>query len=321
MKKQEEEFKEKELCWAKMKGYPWWPAMINQIIYKNQRFSYEVIYLGDKEKSFLSHNYIKKWKDNYNKYKICFDSKHKIEKKTKTSFECALKIGDLLYEGKINIDDHINFMEHFQIIKRKRNKESIIKYFNELLNNKKINNISGYDIDKNEINKDKEINFINKKLSELNKIKINSDRNLLYEEEKNTIKDNSTTSFKKKFKKSKSLKKFLEKKRKNENILSDNSCNISINIPKDHEISMNQNELNKMKNLVNIITSNLDKILEKSNKYQSYLKNEFSKINFDYKDNKQINFKIGLISYVKTMSELLNVPILLNKYIDDINSK
>ena len=84
---------------------------------------------------------------------------------------------------------------------------------------------------------------------------------------------------------------------------------------------MNQSDLNKMKNLVNSITNNIDKILEKSDKHQNYLKNEFSKIKFDTKDTRQINFKIGLISYMKTMCEILNVPIKLNKYIQAMISQ
>ena len=32
-----DEFKIKELCWAKIKGFPWWPAIIREIKYSNNK--------------------------------------------------------------------------------------------------------------------------------------------------------------------------------------------------------------------------------------------------------------------------------------------
>ena len=135
MKKPDESLKEKEVCWVKIKGYPWWPGLINKLINRNQKIFYEVIFLGEKEKIIVNKAFIRKWKENYNQYKSRFDMEHKIDKKVRTSFDCALKLAELLIEQKIKIDETFNLMKHFQIIKRKRNKESIIKYINDINNN------------------------------------------------------------------------------------------------------------------------------------------------------------------------------------------
>ena len=333
MKKSEEYYREKEVCWIKLKGYPWWPGIINKIINKNQKLVYEVIYLGEKDKLNISQGFMKKWKDNYDKYKLCFDSGRKIEKKIRTSFDCALKVAELLIEQKITIDETFSFPKHFQIIKRKRNKESIIKYINDINANQTDNKVNNKIItDDFDINLNNEINNIHDDINnnnfELehnynNKVRINIEflKDDIKDIKKNGIKDkeNQNCSFKKKFRRSKSVKKFLKRKRKHHNLDFENKK--EEDITKENEISMNPAELNKMKNLINTITNNIDQILEKSDKYQNYLKNEFSKIKFDSKDSRQINFKIGLISYVKTMSELLNIPIALNKYIQVMNSK
>ena len=33
-----DEFKIKELCWAKIKGFPWWPALIREIRFRKLQF-------------------------------------------------------------------------------------------------------------------------------------------------------------------------------------------------------------------------------------------------------------------------------------------
>ena len=136
---------------------------------------------------------------------------------------------------------------------------------------------------------------------------------------KNEVKENQYSYLRKKFKRSRSVKKLLEKKKKNQELEKEKENQDDIS--KDNEIGMSHSDLNKMKNLLNIITNNIDAIMEKSDKYQKHLKNEFSKIKFDSKDSRQINFKIGLITYIKIMCEILNVPISLNKYIQSMNSQ
>jgi len=329
IKERETDFYEKELCWAKLKGYPWWPAMINKKIYsKKNSLLYEVIYLGEKEKSFLSKKYIKKWKENYPKYKTCFESKGKVEKKTRTSFDCALKIGDLIYEGKINIKEHINMLEHFQNIKKKRNKESIIKYFNDLNDAE------------DEVNKTNEFNIQNQKLNisidieesdfEKNNLKIiNNTKFQIPLNINNSININGKTKIKD------YISMLKSKRNRNDIPMKEPNTDINKNISEiektkkekgkiieknGHQnlIGMKPSDINKIKNLVNIITTNLDSIIEKSNKYQSYITHEFSKIKNNIKDNRQINTKIDLASYIKTMIEVFNIPISINKYIEEM---
>ena len=48
-----QEFKVKEIIWAKMGRYPWWPAQIKSID-ESRVFNYEVIFLGDFTRTFLN---------------------------------------------------------------------------------------------------------------------------------------------------------------------------------------------------------------------------------------------------------------------------
>ena len=329
LKEKEIDFYEKELCWAKLKGYPWWPAMINNKIYsKKNSLIYEVDYLGEKEKSFLSKKYIKKWKENYPKYKTCFESKGKVEKKTKTSFDCALKIGDLIYEGKINIKEHFNMLEHFQNIKKKRNKESIIKYFKDLSDAKEeANKISEFNIQNQKMNLNIDIeenNFEQNNLKIINNTKFQIPITI-----SNSINGNGKSNIKE------YISMLKNKRSRNDIPMKEPNKDINKNISElekakkekgkiiekselQNLIGMKPSDINKIKSLVNIITTNLDSIIEKSSKYQSYLTHEFSKIKNNIKDNRQINTKIDLASYIKTMIEIFNIPISINKYIEDM---
>ena len=52
---EDNEFTINELCWAKLKGYPWWPAIIKDIILsKNKKKCYIVGYFCEKRGSSLS---------------------------------------------------------------------------------------------------------------------------------------------------------------------------------------------------------------------------------------------------------------------------
>ena len=54
----EDEFNLNEVVWAKLSGYPWWPA----IILSNPDVSkYEVLYFGDFTRSFLHQDFIRKF--------------------------------------------------------------------------------------------------------------------------------------------------------------------------------------------------------------------------------------------------------------------
>lgn len=40
-------FKVKDMVFAKMKGFPWWPATISEIVKKDNKNKYKVIFIGD----------------------------------------------------------------------------------------------------------------------------------------------------------------------------------------------------------------------------------------------------------------------------------
>ena len=54
------EFSVEEIVWAKFGRYPWWPALIKSIKKKSTK-NYELIFLGDFSRGFLSKSKIKKW--------------------------------------------------------------------------------------------------------------------------------------------------------------------------------------------------------------------------------------------------------------------
>ena len=46
---EQNDFKIKELCWAKIKGYPWWPAIIRDIQISGNIKKFLVGYLCEKK--------------------------------------------------------------------------------------------------------------------------------------------------------------------------------------------------------------------------------------------------------------------------------
>ena len=59
-KEDELDYKINELCWAKLKGYPWWPALIKDIYFSNKKKVYFVGYLCEKNGSPLNEKKYKK---------------------------------------------------------------------------------------------------------------------------------------------------------------------------------------------------------------------------------------------------------------------
>ena len=47
--KEKQDFIVNELCWAKIKGYPWWPAIIRDIFIENNKKFYFVGYFCEKK--------------------------------------------------------------------------------------------------------------------------------------------------------------------------------------------------------------------------------------------------------------------------------
>ena len=99
-----EEYKEKDIVWAKTKGYPWWPSTISQISYKslttlgktNKEKVYTIELIGEKNSAKVSSEKIEPFIKNYDKHantknstllKSIETAKKMSEKKTKKEKE------------------------------------------------------------------------------------------------------------------------------------------------------------------------------------------------------------------------------------------
>ena len=63
-------FEEKEIIWAKIEGYPWWPSIIisKEKNTESKEYIYSIILIGPYIRSNLNINFISKFKKNYNQY-------------------------------------------------------------------------------------------------------------------------------------------------------------------------------------------------------------------------------------------------------------
>ena len=67
------EYKEKDIVWAKVKGYPWWPSIITHISFRNNRASgenikekiYTIEFIGEKNNAKVSKEKIETFNKNY----------------------------------------------------------------------------------------------------------------------------------------------------------------------------------------------------------------------------------------------------------------
>ena len=61
---------EKEIIWAKIEGYPWWPSIIisKEKNTESKEYIYSIILIGPYIRSNLNINFISKFKKNYNQY-------------------------------------------------------------------------------------------------------------------------------------------------------------------------------------------------------------------------------------------------------------
>jgi len=284
--KQEDTFKLKELCWAKIKGYPWWPGIIRNIYNLNGEEFYFVAYLCENNGSVLNRNAIKKWESNYELFREGkTNSKNGKGSTINNDFKSALAVAILYCEGKINDVDHDKFLNKYQTNKDRHNIANIESFFNNIIQ------------EKLEKEKEKEKN----KKEEL----INKNTN---KEIKNKTKN-------------KSNKKKLIGKKRNLSKAKPPEKQEKKSVIKDNEINMTQKELNKIDDLISNITYNIDEIMIKSEKYQKFFSKECKEKNICIHDNKSIKTKIELIKYLQIMNDILNVPINLNKMILNINSK
>ena len=263
-----EEFKIKELCWAKIKGFPWWPALIREIKYSNNEKYYNIGYICESKGSDLDGSKIKKWKENYESFKQGWTLPKDKKSLKQNDFECSLAMADKLFAKQISPEDHDEF-----ILKYKTKKERHSLYnINEFLT---------------EIEKEKRINDENK--------------------------ENQNNSEK---------KKLLGRKRKEKVIEIVDDENKSENVKetkenKNEDFEMSKKDLNKTDALVKNITSNLDEIIIKTEKYQKFFEKECKDKNISFLDDKNIKTKIELVKYIQIVNDVFDTPIKMEKELDN----
>ena len=283
-----EEFKNYELCWAKIKGFPWWPALIREIKFLNNEKYYNIGYICESKGSDLAGSNIKKWKENYEQFKQGWTLPKDKKSLKQNDFDCSLAMADKLSEGKITPEEHDKFIMKYKTKKERHSLYNIHEFIKELEADK--NNKEKKEIKRDDENKDNKKNsekkkYIGRKRKEKEKvIEISDDEN-----------------------KSENVKEAKEAKEGKE--------------IKDVEIEMSKKDLNKTDNLVKNIKNNLDEIIIKTEKYQKFFEKECKDKNISFLDDKNIKTKIELVKYIQIINDVFDTPIQLEKTLDINNDK
>ena len=134
-----EEFKIKELCWAKIKGFPWWPALIREIKYSNNEKYYNIGYICESKGSDLDGSKIKKWKENYESFKQGWTLPKDKKSLKQNDFECSLAMADKLFSKQILPEDHDEFILKYKTKKERHSLYNINEFLTEIEKEKRIN--------------------------------------------------------------------------------------------------------------------------------------------------------------------------------------
>ena len=265
------EYKEKDIVWAKVKGYPWWPSIISNISLMNTQKNgentkekiYSIEFIGEKNNTKLTRDKIEPFNKNY--------EQHSNTKNTSLlkSIEQAKKI----YDKK-----HIMFCkENIQDKNSKKEKEKDININNQNMATKKSHDASD---EKTRGEKDNEnnIKFLQKKRINEHVILDDDDNNNDYineDEEKNNDINYSLDN------KNKEDKKVIPIPKKNIKI------NININLTTNNQNMVNINSFHP----ANVLTpNNPNNIISNSNfnpiNYSSLTSNEDNNINLNNNNNK-----------------------------------
>ena len=266
-----DEFKIKELCWAKIKGFPWWPALIRETNYINNQKYYNIGYICESLGSDLDSSCLKKWKENYNLFKQGWTNPKDKKSLKQNDFDCSLAMADKLAEGKISPEDHDKFLLKYKTKKERHSLYNVHEFIKEIEEQR------GNKINKGRKEEKKEEEKDNKIIKEKNEEK---------KEEENKAK-----------------KKLIGRKRKEKFIelvddenKSENSKEKKEEKDEEEKFEMNTKDLNKTDNLVKNITNNLDEIIAKTEKYQKFFEKECKDKNISYLDDKNIKTKIELVN-------------------------
>ena len=135
------EYKEKDIVWAKVKGYPWWPSIITHISFRNNRASgenikekiYTIEFIGEKNNAKVTREKIESFNKNYElhtntKNPILIKSielaKKNIEKKQNS------KIIFLKENTQDNIQNIPTKKSHESSEEQSKNEKKVIKILN-----------------------------------------------------------------------------------------------------------------------------------------------------------------------------------------------
>ena len=286
------EYKEKDIVWAKVKGYPWWPSIIAHISFRNNQINgenikekiYTIEFIGEKNNAKVSKEKIELFNKNYEQHT---NTKNPLLIK---SIELAKKFIEKKQNEKIiflkeNTQDNINKKEKEKDINKENNQNLPTKKSHEsseekrntekeadknikLLQRKRINDNAILDENEKENNNTKYLDIKNKEEKKIisspkNNIKINININLTTNNQ-NMVNINSFHSTD------------LNKKNpNNQNIIS----NINYSSLSSNEINKitNNNKNNKLNDILSLNGENIVNYLEKEkNKDQnkSQLNNE-----------------------------------------------
>ena len=287
-----EDFKIMELCWAKIKGFPWWPALIRDIKYSNNEKYYNIGYICESLGSDLDSSSLKKWQENYDEFKQGWTNPKDKKSLKQNDFDCSLAMADKISEGKLTPEDHDNYILKYKTKKERHSLYNLHEFIKEIEAEK----------EKKEKEEEQRIN------KEKKEAKVNEDN-----------KEKKIKSAKKKFigrkRKENKVIEIIDDENKSENVKESNEI-------KGVEIEMSKKDLNKTDDLVKNLTNNLDEIVIKTEKYQKYFEKECKDKNISYFDDKNVKTKIELVKYIQIMNDVFDTPIKLEKEIaDDIKEK
>ena len=133
---QSNDFKINELCWAKIKGFPWWPALIKEIKYSNNEKYYNIGYICESKGSDLPESNLKKWQENYILLKQGWTTPKDKKSLKQNDFDCSLAMADKISEGKITIEEHDKYLIKYKTKKERNSLYNIHEFIKEIESNK-----------------------------------------------------------------------------------------------------------------------------------------------------------------------------------------
>ena len=290
------ELKEKDIVWAKVKGYQWWPGIIKNIIHEPNQNNYKGIsnnkkfiidFIGNESQGEVAKNDIKSFKHNYEEHS-----------KTKNpSLIKSIELANELYQEKSNNEIFYtsngadNIKSKKQFIKKK----------------KEIGENTFFLLNKKRKKEEKKKNLIRN-----NDIKINININVTNNNQR-TVNINSFSNYKEKKEKRKNYNKkkedeeyiFEEEEEENDDNEDENEDLNDI----DFDEESLENELNDI-NIRNYKTYN-----KKVNKYNNYSKLKINKINEKNDINKEKNI-LKNEELNKIIEKLINYQIQLSNSIN-----